>query len=139
MSDITNAIKQICEEKNLSYEAVLETIESALAAAYRKDFGEKNQNIKVEFDPEIGKSKVFDVKTVVEDMPEEITVENEPEGGKEAKGAPAQAEQKPKDKKEEKIEEKKDVTSGPVAQEEAAEEIRKFNPKTELQLKDAKI
>ena len=44
MSDITNAIKQICEEKNLSYEAVLETIESALAAAYRKDFGEKNQN-----------------------------------------------------------------------------------------------
>ena len=70
MSDITNAIKQICEEKNLSYEAVLETIESALAAAYRKDFGEKNQNVKVEFDPETGKSKVYDVKTVVEDMPE---------------------------------------------------------------------
>src|SRR3989339_1665337 len=70
MSDITNAIKQICEEKNLSYQAVLETIESALAAAYRKDFGEKNQNVKVEFDPETGKSKVYDVKTVVEDMPE---------------------------------------------------------------------
>ena len=63
MSDITNAIKQICEEKNLSYKAVLETIESALSAAYRKDFGEKNQNIKVEFDPETAKSKVYDVKT----------------------------------------------------------------------------
>ena len=75
MSDITNAIKQICEEKNLSFEAVLETIESALAAAYRKDFGEKNQNIKVEFDPETAKSKVYDVKTVVEDLPEEIVVD----------------------------------------------------------------
>ena len=47
MSDLTSAIKQICEEKGLSYESVIETIESALAAAYRKDFGEKNQNIKV--------------------------------------------------------------------------------------------
>jgi len=72
MSEITSAIKQICEEKNLSYDAVIETVESALAAAYRKDFGEKNQNIKVEFDSEdITKSKVFDVKIVVEDMPEE--------------------------------------------------------------------
>src|SRR3989339_728819 len=71
MSDITSAIKQICDEKNLSYEAVVETIESALAAAYRKDFGKRNQNIKVEFAEDITKSKVFDVKTVVEDLPEE--------------------------------------------------------------------
>lgn len=108
MSDITNAIKQICEEKNLSYEAVLETIESALAAAYRKDFGEKNQNIKVELDPETAKSKVYDVKTVVEDMPEE---EEAVEG-------------------EEKAETETEVVEG--------EEVRKFNPKTEIQIKDAK-
>ena len=71
MSDLTNAIKQICDEKGLGYEAVITTIESALAAAYRKDYGKKNQNIQVEFDPETTKSKVFDVKTVVEDLPEE--------------------------------------------------------------------
>ena len=115
MSDITNAMKQICEEKNLSYEAVIETIESALAAAYRKDFGEKNQNIKVEFDPESGKSKVYDVKTVVEDMPEEVAaVEGD----------------------EEKIVETvaPEISVEPVEQ----EELRKFNPKTELQIKDAK-
>jgi len=52
MSEITNAIKQICDEKSLSYEAVIATIDSALAAAYRKDYGEKNQNIKVEYNPE---------------------------------------------------------------------------------------
>jgi N utilization substance protein A len=62
-------MRVICEEKGLSFEAVLETVESALSAAYRKDFGEKNQNIKVEFDPETGKSKVYDVKVVVEDLP----------------------------------------------------------------------
>jgi len=117
MSDITNAMKQICEEKNLSYDAVIETIESALAAAYRKDFGEKNQNIKVEFDPETGKSKVYDVKTVVEDMPEEI--ENDEE-------------------KIEGAEEKKVEAEPAVTQEVPEEEVRKFNPKTELQIKDAK-
>lgn len=59
------AIEQICEEKNIPVEAVLETIEQALAAAYRKDFGEKNENVKVKFDPATGASQVFDVKTVV--------------------------------------------------------------------------
>ena len=58
-SEIVNAIKNICDEKGLSYQAVLDTINSALAAAYRKDFGEKNQNIRVEFDPETGKSKIY--------------------------------------------------------------------------------
>lgn len=64
-----NAIKLICEEKNLSYDAVIETIEAALAAAYRKDYGDKNQNIKVDYNEDLSKIKVFDVKTVVEDMP----------------------------------------------------------------------
>ncbi len=65
-SPILAAIQQICEEKNIPVSAVVETIEQALAAAYRKDFGQKNENIKVEFDPVTGDSRVFDVKTVVE-------------------------------------------------------------------------
>jgi len=72
-SAISQAIRQVCDEKNLTYESVLETVESALAAAFRKDFGNKNQNIKVEFDPETYDGgtmgiRVFDVKTVVADM-----------------------------------------------------------------------
>lgn len=120
MSDITNAIKQICEEKGLSYEAVIATIESALAAAYRKDFGEKNQNIKVEFDPETGKSKVFDIKTVVEDMPPE-----EEECSEEVRMG------KSEDKKE-----AMPAVEGEPAEEE--EEKRRFNPKTEIQITGAK-
>lgn len=130
MSDITNAIKQICEEKNLSYEAVLETIESALAAAYRKDFGEKNQNVKVEFDPETAKSKVYDVKTVVEDLPPSAL-----EGATE--GEPVSIEAVTKAEKEKETEEAKEDLF-PVALAEG-EEVRKFNPKTELQIKDAKL
>jgi len=110
MSEILKAIKQICEEKGLSYEAVIETVESALAAAYRKDYGKKNQNIKVEFDPETGKSKVYDVKTVVEDMPEEAVVE---EGEEPVETAEAEGEE--------------------------SEEKRRFNPKTEMQITDAKL
>jgi len=72
-SAISQAIRQICEEKNLAPEAVVEAVEAALAAAYRKDFGNKNQNIKVQFDAESYDGategiRVFDVKTVVADV-----------------------------------------------------------------------
>jgi transcription termination/antitermination protein NusA len=112
MSEILKAIRPICEEKGLSYEAVIETVESALAAAYRKDFGRKNQNIKVEFDPETGKSKVYDIKIVVEDLPEEVAI---PEG------------------------EEEEVVVEVVEAEGEEEEKRKFNPKTEMQISDAKL
>ncbi|MBI4090365.1 MAG: transcription termination/antitermination protein NusA [Candidatus Kerfeldbacteria bacterium] len=66
-SPLKAAIQQITEEKNIPYESVIDTIEAALAVAYRKDFGEKNQNVKVEFNPENGTARVFDVKAVAPD------------------------------------------------------------------------
>ncbi len=62
------AIKQVCQEKNLSTEAVISAIEAALAAAYRKEYGTPNQNIKVVFNADNGQTAVFDVKTVVENV-----------------------------------------------------------------------
>jgi len=76
-SPILMAIQQICEEKNIPVSAVVETIEQALASAYRKDFGQPNQNIKVEFDPVTGSSRIFDVKTVVTGPAEGETEINE--------------------------------------------------------------
>lgn len=74
-SPILEAIDQICEEKHISKESVLATIEAALAVAYRKDFADKkNQNIQATFDPETAASRIFDVKEVVED---ELFVEYE--------------------------------------------------------------
>ena len=67
-SAIEQAIRQIVEEKGLAYESVIDAIEAALAAAYRKDFGDKNQNIEAKFNVEDGSTQVWDVKTVVEDV-----------------------------------------------------------------------
>lgn len=69
-SPLRTAIEQICEEKNIPFGTVVTTIEAALAAAYRKDFGELNQNVKVEFDPDAGGMKVWDVKVVMEKPPD---------------------------------------------------------------------
>ncbi len=68
---LEQALDQIAEEKGISREDLVSMIEASLAAAFRKDYGEKNQNIVVEFDPENMGTKVFDVKTVVE-TPEQV-------------------------------------------------------------------
>ncbi|MFH1712918.1 MAG: transcription termination factor NusA [Candidatus Jacksonbacteria bacterium] len=73
--DLYKVIKQICEEKQISEESVVSTIELALAAAYRKDFADKLQNIKVKLEPQTGRFKVFDVKDVVEDVSPELKEE----------------------------------------------------------------
>lgn len=106
------AIQQICDEKNISLEAVVETIEAALAAAYRKDFGEKNQNIKVEFSLETGDMKVFDVKTVVEDIDLEAQ-----------ENAIA-------------IQEEKRQAGYEIPEDEI---IKRFNPRAEIMLSEAKL
>lgn len=68
LNDIKAALKAIAEEKNLTPESVTETLEAALAAAYRKDFGQPNQNHKASFDPETGELHIYDIKIVVEDV-----------------------------------------------------------------------
>ncbi|MBU6447710.1 transcription termination/antitermination protein NusA [Patescibacteria group bacterium] len=73
------ALEQIEEEKGIAREEIISMIEASLAAAFRKDYGEKDQNIVVEFNPENLSTKVFDVKTVVqevEDPQKEITLED---------------------------------------------------------------
>ncbi|MCX6784699.1 MAG: transcription termination factor NusA [Candidatus Komeilibacteria bacterium] len=78
MSELKDAIRLVCEEKGIKEEAVLETIEAALAAAYRKDFGNKMQNLKVNYDLETSQMEVFDIKLVVADMDlEELAKEQE--------------------------------------------------------------
>jgi N utilization substance protein A len=59
------------EEKGISRQELISMIEASLAAAFRKDYGKKDQNIVVEFDPETMGTKVFDVKFVVA-TPEEV-------------------------------------------------------------------
>ncbi len=66
-----SAIEQICEEKGIPKEKVMETVEKALASAYRKDYGQRGQNIEVKFDEVSGNMDVFLLKEVVETFEED--------------------------------------------------------------------
>jgi N utilization substance protein A len=72
ISDFLSAIKQLSDEKNISREIVIEAVEAALAAAYRKDYGKPGQLIKVSLSTEKNSMKVWRSYTVV-DEDEEIT------------------------------------------------------------------
>jgi len=70
ISPFMAAINQICDEKGITKESIVETIEAALAAAYRKDFGEPGQIIRAKMDPESGKTEFWQVFDVVEEIEE---------------------------------------------------------------------
>ncbi len=136
MSELSSAIRAVCEEKGLSYEAVVETIELSLAAAYRKDFGQKNQNIKVKFNPETGESEIMDVKTVVANLPEDyfdlegkVNEKYRPKREEILITAPVAATASNQSKAP--VEE---IVGASI---EGEEDLIKFNPKTEIQMKDA--
>ncbi|MBX4187878.1 MAG: transcription termination factor NusA [Candidatus Doudnabacteria bacterium] len=82
------ALNQIAEEKDINRDEILKMIELSLAAAFRKDYGKKDQNIVVEFQPENMGTKIYDVKTVVAEVVDpvkEFTVEQAQEHDKKAK------------------------------------------------------
>ena len=67
MPNFLPAINMIAEEKNLPRDIVVETVEAALAAAYKKDFSDKDQEARCELDQETGEIRLFVSKAVVED------------------------------------------------------------------------
>jgi len=109
-NNLSTAIKQICDEKNLPMEAVIGAIEAALAAAYRKEFGTKNQNIKAVFNADNGQTAIFDVKTVVEDVDLE---------------------------EEEKIWEEQRLKKEAGEEISEDDQLKRFNPRTEIMLSEA--
>ncbi len=63
---LAGAIKAIAEEKNLPEETVKEVVEQALAAAYRRDYGEREQEVRVTMNLNTGDVDAFVTKEVVE-------------------------------------------------------------------------
>ena len=76
-----SAMTQISDEKGLSPERVLDTVEHALASAYKKEYGKKGQVIKAKINPKTGKVDFWRVRGVVDDtmvyIPERVEVEGE--------------------------------------------------------------
>jgi N utilization substance protein A len=61
------AINQVCHERQLSKEVVLQAVEAALVSAYKRNFG-ANQTIVAKIDQETGAAKVFIAKEVVAEV-----------------------------------------------------------------------
>ena len=78
-----SALEQLEEERKIPQAKILEAIEQAMAAAYKKDYGKKGQIIRAKFDMETGKTDFFQVKIVVDEsvviMPDEEPLPDLPE------------------------------------------------------------
>lgn len=62
------AIQAIAEEKNLPEETVKEVVEQALAAAYRRDYGDREQEVRVSMNMHSGEVDAYISKEVVDEV-----------------------------------------------------------------------
>lgn len=113
LGEFGSAVMQIAEEKGISKERVLEVVEAALSAAYKKDYGKKGQMIKAVFDEVKKEADFFLVKEVVDETTREF-VENTDE------------------EKSENVEEQK------TEEENDEDRLPRFNPERDMLLSEAK-
>lgn len=73
LKQLSLAVKTIADEKNLSEDVVLSVIEQAIAAAWRRDNAEREQEVRAEFDQLRGEANVFVVRHIVEDVENDLT------------------------------------------------------------------
>lgn len=75
MNDLLNAIKDLCKERSIDENVIIEALEAALVAAYKKNYylGKSDvPNVLVSIDRETGAIKVYAQKTVVDDVYDDI-------------------------------------------------------------------
>lgn len=67
LESFASAMSQIAAEKDIPEDKVLEVVEQAIATAYKKEYGEKGDLIKADFEPDTGEVDFWKVKRVVDD------------------------------------------------------------------------
>lgn len=73
------ALEQLEQERKIPKEKILEAIEQAMAAAYKKDYCKKGQIIRAKFDLETGQTEFFQIKIVVDESIVRIVEDTEDE------------------------------------------------------------
>jgi N utilization substance protein A len=68
MKQLVLALRTIAEEKNLPEETVQEIVEQALAAAYRRDYGDREQEVRVTMNTNTGDVDAYISKEIVEEV-----------------------------------------------------------------------
>lgn len=119
-----SAIAQICEEKGIDKDRVIESVEAALAAAYKKDYGKKGQIIIAKLDEKTGEVDFKQLREVVDGSTRTIEEEFMPENAHEIPKNAA------------KSQEVVERTRGIEAEDENA--LPRFNPERDILLEDAR-
>jgi N utilization substance protein A len=81
------AITSIAEEKNLPEETVMDVVQQAIAAAWRRDNGDREQDVRAELNTVKGTAKVFVMYQVVEEVENPATELTEADAQEIKKGA----------------------------------------------------
>ncbi len=123
---LNSALGQLEEERGIPKEKIIEAIEQALAAAYKKDYGKKGQIVRAKFDLDSGKTDFSQIKIVVDK--ENLLPETEDEES--TSDETLQANEK-------KAEARKDDEDEETDEEESEKLIR-FNPEHHILLEDAR-
>ncbi|OHA46706.1 MAG: hypothetical protein A3A80_02495 [Candidatus Terrybacteria bacterium RIFCSPLOWO2_01_FULL_44_24] len=141
LKNFASAISQIVEEKGIPEEKVVETIELALAAAYKRDYASRGENIKVSFDPKNGHMEVFKVMLVVnEDMLKPEETEDNEASQETAPPLKIEIESKKKTSKKSAVKDNKEPKVNKIKEEKPSEEDTRirFNQARHIMVKDAK-
>ena len=106
-------------DRGIPREKIMETIELALAAAYKKDYGKKGQIVRAKFDPKSGQAGFWQVKIVVD----ESMLKSEEEAEEERTAEPERERERERDKEGSELEE-------------GVRKVR-FNPERHIMLEEA--
>ncbi len=78
---INSVLQELEEERGIPRERIIEAIESALATAYRKEYGKKGQIVRAKFNMNTGTAEFFQIKEVADEtsvrMEEEENLDDE--------------------------------------------------------------
>ena len=67
LKQMSSMVDIIAEEKGLSRDTVLDVIEQAIAAAWRKENGDRDMNVRASLNTKTGEAEVFVAREVIED------------------------------------------------------------------------
>ena len=107
---INSVLSELEDERGIPRERIIEAIESALATAYKKEYGKKGQIIRAKFDIASGKVEFYQIKIVAD--PTSVRMEDEPASAEASAGKKG---------------------------EDLMDERPRFNPEHHIMLEDAKL
>ncbi|RJQ37548.1 transcription termination/antitermination protein NusA [Candidatus Parcubacteria bacterium] len=134
------AVRELAHDKGIPETKVIETIELAVAAAYKKDYGKRGQIIRAKFDPESGGLSFTQVKLVVDEsmIKSEEEVEAEERERMETSAPASEGERPSRQARRADADEGEEELVRPGAEGEAAPRKVRFNPERHIMLAEAR-